>query len=78
MRKNISAGSTIVTAGATYLDIDAYACMIALVELLRLQGAEAVAWSNAPCNYSVCPALYLPCSAICRLDSLTFFDRSLE
>ena len=49
--------SAIVTAGATYLDIDAYACMIAMVELLRLQGVEAVAWSDAPCNYSVFPAL---------------------
>lgn len=48
---------TFVTAGATYLDIDAYACMIAMEELLRLQGMEAVAWSDAPCNYSVSPSL---------------------
>lgn len=47
----------VVTAGANYLDIDAYACMIAMAELLRLQGVEAVAWSDAPCNYSVCPSL---------------------
>ena len=55
--RKISAALTIVTAGATYLDIDAYACMIATTELLRLQGVEAVAWSDAPCNYSVCPSL---------------------
>ena len=47
----------IVTAGSTYLDIDAYACSIALAELLRLQGMNAIAWSDAPCNYSVCPSL---------------------
>lgn len=48
---------TIVTAGSTYLDIDAYACSIALAELLALQGVNAIAYSNAPCNYSVCPSL---------------------
>jgi nanoRNase/pAp phosphatase (c-di-AMP/oligoRNAs hydrolase) len=47
----------IVTAGAHYLDIDAYACMVALAELLRLQGADAVAWSGADYNYSVCSTL---------------------
>ncbi|MBQ4562262.1 MAG: DHH family protein [Clostridia bacterium] len=47
----------IVTAGATYLDIDAYACSIALAELLHLKGIDAVAYSDAPCNYSVCPSL---------------------
>lgn len=57
MRENTLAYQFIVTAGATYLDIDAYACMIAMTELLRLQGFEAVAWSDAPCNYSVCPSL---------------------
>ncbi len=46
-----------VTAGAHYLDIDAYACMVALAELLQLQGQDAIAWSAAACNYSVCPSL---------------------
>lgn len=48
---------TIVTAGATYLDIDAYACAVAMAELLCLQGGNAVAFSAAPRNYSVCEAL---------------------
>lgn len=47
----------VVTAGSTYLDIDAYACSIALAELQRLKGIDAVAYSNAPCNYSVCSYL---------------------
>lgn len=56
MRETVSK-STIITAGATYLDIDAYACCVAMAELLRLQGVEAVGYSNAPCNYSVCKFL---------------------
>lgn len=48
---------TILTAGSTYLDIDAYACMVAMTELLNLQGINAIAYSKAPCNYSVCGAL---------------------
>jgi inorganic pyrophosphatase/exopolyphosphatase len=48
---------TILTAGSTYLDIDAYACMIAMAELLRLKGENAIAYSTAPCNYSVCKSL---------------------
>ena len=47
----------IVTAGSTYLDIDAYACCVALAELLQKQGKNAIAYSEAPCNYSVCPSL---------------------
>ncbi len=43
----------IITAGSTYLDIDAYACCVAMKDLLALQGKNAVAWSQAPCNYSV-------------------------
>jgi inorganic pyrophosphatase/exopolyphosphatase len=46
----------IVTAGPTYLDVDAYACCVAMAELLRVQGKNAVAYSNAPCNYGVCPS----------------------
>lgn len=49
--------NTIITAGSTYLDIDAYACMAALAELLRLKGKNVVAYSCAPCNYSVCNLL---------------------
>lgn len=47
----------IVTAGSSYLDIDAYACCVAMSELLTLQGKKAVAYSNAPHNYSVCQSL---------------------
>ena len=47
----------VLTAGSTYLDIDAYACMAARAELLRLQGVDALAYSKAPCNYSVCQSL---------------------
>ncbi len=46
-----------VTAGSTYLDIDAYACMVAMSELLQLRGKNAIAYSTAPCNYSVCSSL---------------------
>lgn len=47
----------ILTAGSTYLDIDAYACCIAMKELLILKGFPAIAYSKAPCNYSVCASL---------------------
>lgn len=50
-------GDTVVTAGSTYLDIDAYACIIAMAELLCLQGKNAIPYSEAPCNYSVCKSL---------------------
>ena len=50
-------GGVIVTAGSSYLDIDAYACSVALRDLLRLKGERAIAYSPAPCNYSVCPGL---------------------
>ena len=46
-----------ITAGSTYLDIDAYACAVAMAELLNLQGVNAIAYSRAPCNYSVCECL---------------------
>ncbi len=45
--------TVIITAGPTYLDIDAYACMVALAELINLKGGKAVAYSKAPRNYSV-------------------------
>lgn len=47
----------IVTAGTAYIDIDAYGASIALAELLRLQGEDALAASTAPCNASVPPSL---------------------
>ncbi len=47
----------IVTAGSTYLDIDAYACCVAMNELLKLKGENSIAYSGAPCNYSVCDSL---------------------
>lgn len=46
----------IITAGSTYLDIDAYACAIAMAELLVLKGKNATAYSQAPYNYSICPS----------------------
>lgn len=49
--------SIVITAGSTYLDIDAYACMVAMAELLKLQGKNAIAYSQAPYNYSVCQFL---------------------
>lgn len=49
----------IITAGSTYLDIDAYACCIAMQELFTLQNIPAVAYSNAPYNYSVCQSLIM-------------------
>ena len=48
---------TLITAGSTYLDIDAYACCVAMAELLRLKGEDAIAYSRAPANYSVCDSL---------------------
>lgn len=47
----------IITAGSAYLDIDAYACCAAMAELLRLKGVDAVAYSTASYNYSVCKSL---------------------
>lgn len=43
----------IITSGASYLDIDAYACCIAYAELLNLQGIPARAVSSAKPNTSV-------------------------
>jgi len=58
MNENISF-PTIVTAGSSYLDIDAYACCVAMAELLSMQGQTAIAYSTAPCNYSVCQSLII-------------------
>lgn len=57
MNQTATHSPLIVTAGSTYLDIDAYACAVALAELLRLRGRNAVAYSTATANYSVCPSL---------------------
>ena len=57
MKQNQFENNIIITAGSTYLDIDAYACMVAMAELLNLQGTHALAYSGALCNYSVCPSL---------------------
>ena len=57
MKQNQLKNNIIITAGSTYLDIDAYACMVAMAELLNLQGIHALAYSFAPCNYSVCSSL---------------------
>ncbi|MFJ2281213.1 DHH family protein [Pseudomonas sp. NPDC087803] len=47
----------IITSGASYLDIDAYACCIAYAELLNLQGILARAVSSAEPNGSVSPTV---------------------
>lgn len=57
MKQTQNSTPLILTAGSTYLDIDAYACIVAMTELLRLKGENAVAYSSAPCNYSVCRSL---------------------
>lgn len=57
MNSEISSKYTIFTAGSAYLDIDAYACMVAMSELYMLQGRETAAYSRAVCNYSVVPSL---------------------
>jgi len=46
----------VVTSGARYVDIDAYACCIAYAELLQKQGTAAKAVSEAVINQSI-PAL---------------------
>ncbi len=57
MIMNYNESGIILTAGSSYLDIDAYACMVAMAELLRLKDVKAIAYSKAPCNYSVCQSL---------------------
>lgn len=48
----------IVTAGPSFLDIDAYACSIAYAELLRLKGEDAIAYSSATINESVTKTIH--------------------
>jgi hypothetical protein len=47
----------VVTSGTAYLDIDAYGGCAAYVELLRLQGVDAIFASTAPLNESISPSL---------------------
>jgi inorganic pyrophosphatase/manganese-dependent inorganic pyrophosphatase len=49
----------VVTAGSAYLDIDAYACCVAMTELLQLKGKDAIAYSSAQKNYSVCESVFV-------------------
>lgn len=56
-KKEMYLSYTIVTAGSAYLDIDAYACCVAMAELLNLKGEKAIAYSRASCNYSICNSL---------------------
>lgn len=57
IQRDVFSSPILITAGSTYLDIDAYACMVAMAELLNLQGENAIAYSAAPYNYSVCGSL---------------------
>lgn len=43
----------VVTSGARYIDIDAYACCVAYAELMNLTGKPAIAASSAVWNESV-------------------------
>lgn len=43
----------IVTSGAPYIDIDAYACIISYSELLQKQGIDAVPFSSSKLNESI-------------------------
>ena len=43
----------VVTSGSSYLDIDAYACCVAMRDFLLLQGRNAMAYSSAIINYSI-------------------------
>ena len=47
----------VVTSGALYIDIDAYACMVAYAELLNVLGILAAAATSAPLNESITPSL---------------------
>lgn len=49
--------NSIITAGSMYLDIDAYACCVAMSELHNQIDKNAIAYSKANCNYSVCESL---------------------
>ena len=57
MKKRNIYAYKIITAGSIYLDIDAYACCVAMAEVLKLKGENAIAYSAAKCNYSICKFL---------------------
>ncbi len=54
----------IVTSGARYIDIDAYACCVAYAELSNLQGTPAVAASTAVWNESITKSMRSLCAPI--------------
>jgi inorganic pyrophosphatase/exopolyphosphatase len=43
----------VITSGSAYIDIDAYACIVAYAELLQEQGIEAIAVSTSVLNESI-------------------------
>ncbi len=47
----------IVTSGSRYIDIDAYASIIAYAKFLNLKGKNAIAYSSSPLNESVTASL---------------------
>ena len=47
----------IVTSGSRYIDIDAYASIIAYAKFLNLKGNNAIAYSSSPLNESVTASL---------------------
>lgn len=47
----------IVTSGARYIDIDAYASIIAYANFLNLKGKNAIAYSSSPLNESITTSL---------------------
>lgn len=67
MSKYINNKKIVVTAGPTYLDIDAYACIVAMAELLQLKGENVFAYSSAPFNYSISNMLADGCQIISQL-----------
>jgi len=74
-------GPIVVTAGETFVDIDAVACAIAYAELLRLHGREALAVFPGPLNHSVTPcvkSLGLSYETVCpeSADSFVIVDTS--
>lgn len=47
----------VITSGARYIDIDAYACIVAYDELLKLLGEDSIGMSTATINESVSASL---------------------
>ena len=57
IKKETYSSCTVITAGSNYLDIDAYACIVAMTELMLLKGQNVLGYSKAPFNYSICDFL---------------------